>query len=172
MTRGRNPRRQNGMLAIDLEACVNGGNAVAEAAVDSALGGSQHGEGFFSRSNLVEVVAHDVGEDPPAAMGGKHGNSRQTAGLDGAPRRRQFERVGATGPDELFTIQGDDRPVEFERLLQRFELLILLIEVEGALPDPGKGAQLIWANGTDGMGHDTRLGNGENAVTANIAYSR
>ncbi len=131
------------------------GHAVAEAAVDGTLGGSETGHGLAARVDVCVDRAEEAAKDPLAPMGGGDGHPRHPShGHRGAARHGHVEGERARHTDDLRVVECDAkaRQVHDRQPALDFVLVVEGAEAAGVGGEHGRGVGPLRDADLDGHG--------------------
>ena len=131
------PSNEPGMRSIDLGGHMGRGPAVAEASIDHTLGREQRGHRLAAASVLVELTAHEGGEQTSAAVGREHTDSRDARRMHlGEAGERQSHVPVAGGGNDAPVLEGGERVPRPVPLGLDLHLLVADLDPEGDVLGP------------------------------------
>jgi hypothetical protein len=83
---------------------------VAEAPVDPTLRGPERRERLAPLADVVQLDAHQLPEDPAAAVRGQDADDRDARRLHGSTRDGELELERARAADDRIALEGDVQP--------------------------------------------------------------
>jgi hypothetical protein len=127
----------------DLALAVLGGDPVAEPAVDRAFAGGEQGDGEAVRDEPAVLLGQERPQDAAPPVRDRHRHPRDPFGRErGAAGERHVERERPGDPDDLTPVLGDEVATRVEQRPDLLQVLLGVVEAEGAPVRLGDGREV------------------------------